>query len=45
MTPAELAAPPSFGIRFDGLLHVNGQWRIFPSPWAVLSVGEPGHHH
>jgi hypothetical protein len=34
-----------FGIRIDGLTHVNGQWRIFPAPWAVLEVGEPGHHH
>jgi hypothetical protein len=35
----------SFGVRIDGLTHVNGQWRIFPAPWAVLGVGEPGHHH
>jgi len=35
----------SFGVRIDGLTHINGQWRIFPSPWAVLTVGEPGHHH
>ena len=35
----------SFGIRIDGLSHVNGRWRIFPMPWAVLEVGKPGHQH
>jgi hypothetical protein len=35
----------SFGVRIDGLTHVNGKWRIFPAPWAVLDVGEPGHQH
>jgi hypothetical protein len=35
----------SFGIRIDGLAHVNGRWRIFPAPWVVLTVGQPGHHH
>jgi hypothetical protein len=35
----------SFGVRIDGLTHVNGKWRIFPAPWAVLAVGEPGHQH
>lgn len=23
------------GMRFDGLVHVNGRWRIFPKPWRV----------
>jgi hypothetical protein len=35
----------SFGIRIDGLTHVNGRWRIFPAPWMVLKVDEPGHQH
>jgi hypothetical protein len=35
----------SFGVRVDGLTHVNGRWRIFPEPWEVLAVGEPGHQH
>lgn len=24
------------GIAFDGLIHVNGHWRIFPRPWAAI---------
>jgi hypothetical protein len=24
------------GMAFDGLVHVNGQWRIFPKPWRAL---------
>jgi hypothetical protein len=35
----------SFGVRIDGLVHVNGRWRIFPAPWMVLKVDEPGHQH
>lgn len=35
----------TFGVRLDGLVHVNGKWRIVPAPWAVLSVNEPGHQH
>jgi hypothetical protein len=25
------------GMAFDGLIHVNGNWRIFPKPWRALS--------
>lgn len=24
------------GMAFDGLAHVNGNWRIFPKPWRVM---------
>lgn len=24
------------GMAFDGLVHVNGQWRFFPKPWRYL---------
>jgi len=24
------------GMRFDGFVHVNGQWRIVPKPWRLL---------
>ena len=24
------------GMSFDGLAHVNGNWRIFPKPWRVM---------
>jgi hypothetical protein len=24
------------GMAYDGLVHVNGHWRIFPKPWRVL---------
>ena len=34
-----------FGVRIGAFAHVNGRWRIFPDPWAVLTVGQPGHHH
>lgn len=27
------------GMAFDGLIHVNGHWRIFPKPWRAL--GKP----
>jgi hypothetical protein len=33
------------GIEVDGLIYVNGRWRLFPTPWLVLTVNEPGHHH
>ena len=23
------------GMAFDGLVNVNGHWRIFPKPWRV----------
>jgi hypothetical protein len=26
----------SMGMAFDGLVRVNGQWRIFPKPWRAL---------
>ena len=26
------------GMAFDGLAHVNGNWRIFPKPWRVLGA-------
>jgi hypothetical protein len=35
----------TFGMTLDGLVHVHGTWRIFPAPWALLNVNEPGHHH
>lgn len=35
----------SFGMRLEGLTYVNGRWRVFPEPWAVLQVNEPGHQH
>lgn len=39
-------APGStFGVRLDGLVHLGDRWRIFPAPWAVLTVNEPGHQH
>jgi hypothetical protein len=25
----------SLGMAYDGLVHVNGHWRIFPKPWRV----------
>lgn len=25
----------SSGMAYDGLVHVNGQWRIFPKPWRA----------
>lgn len=25
------------GMAFDGLIYVNGNWRIFPKPWRALS--------
>jgi hypothetical protein len=24
------------GMSFDGLIYVNGNWRVFPKPWRVL---------
>jgi hypothetical protein len=24
------------GMAFDGLIHINGNWRIFPKPWRAL---------
>ncbi|WP_433294561.1 hypothetical protein ACQPZQ_10640 [Pseudonocardia sp. CA-142604] len=33
------------GVILDGLVYVNGKWRIFPAPWRVLTVNEPGHRH
>lgn len=24
------------GMSFDGLIHVNGNWRVFPKPWRAL---------
>jgi hypothetical protein len=24
------------GMAFDGLMYVNGNWRIFPKPWRAL---------
>jgi hypothetical protein len=33
------------GLILDGLVYVNGKWRIFPAPWRVLMVNEPGHQH
>lgn len=24
------------GMAFDGLIYVNGNWRIFPKPWRAL---------
>jgi hypothetical protein len=24
------------GMAFDGLIYVNGHWRIFPKPWRAL---------
>jgi hypothetical protein len=24
------------GMAFDGLIHINGQWRIFPKPWRAM---------
>lgn len=39
-------APGStLGTRVDGLVYLDGRWRIFPAPWAVLEVNEPGHQH
>ena len=35
----------SFGVRVDGLIYVNERWRLFPSPWEVLAIDEPGHRH
>lgn len=26
------------GMAFDGLTHVNGNWRIFPKPWRVMGA-------
>jgi hypothetical protein len=26
----------TLGMAFDGLVRVNGQWRIFPKPWRAL---------
>lgn len=26
----------SIGMAYDGLVHVNGNWRIFPNPWRVV---------
>ncbi|MGE3287516.1 MAG: hypothetical protein AB7J32_15625 [Pseudonocardia sp.] len=39
-------APGSaLGTRVDGLVYLQGRWRIFPAPWAVLEINEPGHQH
>lgn len=35
----------SLGIHLDGLVYVNGAWRVVPAPWSVLAVDEPGHQH
>lgn len=35
----------AIGIDIDGFVHVNGSWRLFPTPWLVLGVDEPGHQH
>lgn len=35
----------TLGTRIDGLVYVQGRWRIFPAPWQVLTVNEPGHQH
>lgn len=40
-----VAPGQSHGVILDGLVHVNGKWRIFPAPWRVLTVNEPGHQH
>lgn len=26
----------TLGMAFDGLVHVNGHWRLFPKPWKAL---------
>jgi len=26
----------SLGMAYDGLVRVNGQWRIMPKPWRAL---------
>ncbi|MGQ0613106.1 MAG: hypothetical protein ACT4PV_05140 [Planctomycetaceae bacterium] len=30
------------GMAYDGLVHVNGAWRLFPKPWRVLAKLEAG---
>jgi hypothetical protein len=40
-----VAPGEAYGVILDGLVHVNGKWRIFPAPWRVLTVNEPGHQH
>ena len=29
------------GMAFDGLVHVNGHWRLFPKPYRVLEESKP----
>ena len=31
----------TLGMAYDGLVHVNGRWPIFPTPWRVLASGGP----
>lgn len=31
-----VAPGESLGIAFDGLVYVNGRWRLFPKPWRAL---------
>ncbi|GAA3239972.1 hypothetical protein GCM10017691_41600 [Pseudonocardia petroleophila] len=33
------------GIDVDALVLVRGRWRLFPTPWFVLLVDDPGHRH
>jgi hypothetical protein len=40
-----VAPGQTYGVILDGLVYVNGKWRIFPAPWRVLTVNEPGHQH
>ncbi|GAA3062674.1 hypothetical protein GCM10010464_28700 [Pseudonocardia yunnanensis] len=40
-----VAPGQTYGVILDGLVYINGKWRIFPAPWRVLTVNEPGHQH
>ena len=31
-----VVADQTLGMAFDGLVQVNGHWRIFPKPWRAL---------
>jgi hypothetical protein len=31
-----LAPGETLGMSFEGLIHVNGHWRIFPKPWRAM---------
>lgn len=35
----------SFGIDLDCFVLLDGRWRLFPTPWFVLLVDDPGHDH